>query len=65
MKEKTREYNVQFNSLLVKESENREYYRSIMKEVNDVYSGITSEISRPLFLDRKLKPDLKNYLHIS
>ena len=62
---KTREYNVKFNELSAIESENREYYRSITKEVNDVYLGITSETSRSLFLDRKLKPDLKKILHVS
>lgn len=63
MVDKTREYNVKFNQLSVIESENREYYRSITKDVNDVYAGITSDESRPLFVE-KLKRPLKSYLSV-
>ena len=64
MEEKTREHNVKFNSLLVKESENRDYYRSIAKEINDVYTGIISKTKNES-LAEKIRRDLKSTLSVT
>jgi hypothetical protein len=61
---KTLDYNAKFNLLLVKESDDRDLYRAIMKDINKVCAGITVDTARSAFVTKLIR-DAKSHWSVT